>query len=783
VRTRFLRIAVVAALALLCVGQVADAQSPTDARGGSRRTQISNSFHHARVAFHPQTGAVRMLGGSVARPVATRVELDMPRTAVGAANAFLNRNATLFGVGAASDLRLGQRQAATGGRTILRYQQTYRGVPVLAGDLVVDVSRGNDIVSVNGEAANALSLSTTPAISALQARRAAIATIANDRGVAASSLSAGTPHLWIYDARLFGPEGGYGSRLAWRTEVTSGSPVTLRELVMVDAQRGGILFHFSEIESVAANRIVCDRNNVRKNEKTCGTSGEPVVITATKGGYNSASQDAQRAFDYSGNTWTFYFKRFGRNSLNGKGLQLKSTVRLCPTTERCPYANAFWNGIQMYYGAGYAKGDDVDGHELTHGLTELTSNLMYFYETGAINEAMSDIMGEFIDQDFNDSHDNDGAAAKWLMGEDIPGGAIRNMQNPPNDGQPDKMTSALWFKAPNYYCDDCDNGGVHSNSGVANKAAYLLGEDAAHAPIAFNGQSIRPLGRDKAATLFYEVDANLLTSGSRYLDLASALKQACQNLLGTTPKTITGAPSPTGAFTAANCAQVTKVILATQMTHRAVNGPPNNGAVCPAAHPNRTNVYTDRLEYTGAQLASIPWTQSGGLWHADAEYASSATKGKQYHDFHGTDYGSGAVSNSNITNGFLTMKSAHHIPANAYLRFNHSYLFDNGSEDIPRTNRFYDGGRVEYSTDGHTWKDLGPLFDSNGYNATIFSGRGNAFAGKKAFGGQSNGYYASRANLSALAGKNVKFRWHIASDNLYGDLGWFLDDIVIYSCN
>src|SRR3954453_5695267 len=128
VRNRFLRIAVVSALALLCVGQVADAQSPTGARGGSRRTQISNAFHHARVALQPQTGAVRMLGGSVARPVATRLELGMPRTAVGAATAFLAQNVTLFGVGATADLRLGQRQAATGGRTILRYQQTYKGV-------------------------------------------------------------------------------------------------------------------------------------------------------------------------------------------------------------------------------------------------------------------------------------------------------------------------------------------------------------------------------------------------------------------------------------------------------------------------------------------------------------------------------------------------------------------------------------------------------------------------------------------------------------------------------
>src|SRR5262249_53341162 len=146
-------------------------------------------------------------------------------------------------------------------------------------------------------------------------------------------------------------------------------------------------------------------------------------------------------------------------------------------------------------------------------------------------------------------------------------------------------------------------------------------------------------------------------------------------------------------------------------------------------------------------------------------------------------FGSSAPSNSNVRNSYLTMKNARHIPAHAYLRFNQWYIFDNGSEYSSTDHRAYDGGRVEYSTNGGaTWKDLGPLFDSNGPNKVIASGRGNPLAGKHAFGGQSNGYYASRANLASLAGKNVTFRWHIASDNQWGDFGWFLDDISIYSC-
>jgi Zn-dependent metalloprotease len=789
-RTRLLQIVAVATLALLCVGQAADAQSPTGARGASRTAQISSQFHHARVAFSTQTGTVRMLGGSPARPLATSSQLGSPRTALGAANAFLSRNAALFGVGEASDLRLGSRQAASQGRTVLRYQQTYKSVPVVAGDVVVDVSGGNDIISVNGEAANGLSLSVRPYISPAQARQTALATVARAHGVSASTLRATSPRLWVYDARLFGPDGAYGSALAWRTEVTGGSSASMRELVMVDAQKGGVLFHFSEIEAVSPNRTVCDRNNTHKDPKLCGTTGEPVVIAANGTGYGSATTDAQRAFDYAGNTWNFYFKRFGRNSLNGAGLPLRSTVRFCyaDTSVTCPLPNAFWNGQQMFYGAGFAAADDVDGHELTHGFTQFTSHLLYAYQSGAINEAMSDIMGEFVDQDFNDAFDNDSPSAKWLVGEDIPGfpNGIRNMADPALSfgiPQPDRMTSPNWYQAVNAFDD---NGGVHENSGVANKAAYLLGEDATHAPIAFNGQSIQPLGRDKAAALFFEVDGHILTSGSDYADLASALKQACQNLLGTTPKAISGAPSPTGAFTAANCAQVNKVILATAMSHRAVDSPRASAPACPTAKPHRgANIFNDPVEYNAPQTtgSSFPWL-IGALWSADNQNATSVNRTKQFHDFNGVDFGSSVASSANIKNGYLTLKTARHIPANAYLRFNHWYVFDNGTEYTTPTNDRFDGGRVEYSTDGGAhWLDLGPKFDSNGYDGTIFTGRGNPLAGKRAFTGQSRGYLASRANLASLAGKDVKFRFHIATDDQWSDYGWFLDDIAIYTCS
>ena len=122
-------------------------------------------------------------------------------------------------------------------------------------------------------------------------------------------------------------------------------------------------------------------------------------------------------------------------------MQLVSTIDFCPDrTSNCPYENAFWDGAQMVYGDGFATADDVVGHELTHGVTEFSSHLFYYQQSGAINESMSDVFGEYID--LVNGAGTDTPAVRWLMGEDIPGfGAIRDMENPPAFGDPDRMLS------------------------------------------------------------------------------------------------------------------------------------------------------------------------------------------------------------------------------------------------------------------------------------------------------------------------------------------------------
>ena len=203
------------------------------------------------------------------------------------------------------------------------------------------------------------------------------------------------------------------------------------------------------------------------------------------------------------------------------------------------YCNAFWDGVEMVYGD--ACGlivDDVVGHEMTHGVTEHTSNLTYSYESGAINESISDIFGKGVA--FYLGHDT--GADKWLLGEDSGLGAIRDMANPPAYNQPDKMSSPYW------YTGSGDHGGVHTNSGVGNKTAYLMTDGDT-----FNGYTVTGIGWAKTAQIFYYTNVYLLTASSNYAALGHALVQACANLTGYY------------GITAADCAQVSIAAYATEI--------------------------------------------------------------------------------------------------------------------------------------------------------------------------------------------------------------------------
>ncbi|MFP6598721.1 MAG: M4 family metallopeptidase, partial [Candidatus Hydrogenedentota bacterium] len=312
--------------------------------------------------------------------------------------------------------------------------------------------------------------------------------------------------LVIYDPQILGQPGSL--RLAWASILTDESSIDIREQVLIDAHSGDTILRFSLVHTVI-NRLIYDSGN---------TSADPgsLILTETTG--SSSVSDVNFAFNYLGDTYDYFFTNHGRDSLDGAGYTLSATVRLCPSGEPCPYQNAFWSGSRMYFGQGFAAADDVVAHELVHGFTSSTSNLIYSSQPGAINEALSDIWGEFIDQ--TNTGGTDTAGVRWLLGEDVPVfGAIRDMQTPANFGDPDRRCSSLYYSGP------FDNQGVHINSGVINKLAYLLTDGDT-----FNGYTINGMGVASVSDLLYHMQVNLLNASSDFAAFYDAITQAAVNL-------------------------------------------------------------------------------------------------------------------------------------------------------------------------------------------------------------------------------------------------------------
>ena len=689
-----------------------------------------------RRGVHRQTGMTNFIAADPQRPISVPAAETQGLDEDDYADVLLERFGPEFGLKNPSreleQIALDQRRD---GGTTRRYQQTYHGVPVLAGQLILNSDDQGRLLSLNGEVSPLLDIETQASISEAEATDAALGAIAKQYGLPADELSADDPELWIFDERLLLPS-SRPVELVWRMDVNSTERLEIDELVLVNAHTGGISLRFNQVDT-ALNRSTYDAEN--------GTV-LPGVLRCNEGNPTCSGGDSHEvaAHLHAGDTYNFYLTHHGRDSMNDAGMAIVSTVHF-----GVDYANAFWSGSyqQMVYGDyfGFPLGDDVVAHELTHGVTDYSSNLFYYYQSGAINESLSDLWGEFVD--LTNGRGNDSSGVRWLMGEDITGvGAIRDMSDPTIYGDPDKMTSPNYYTGSSDYDSFGDNGGVHTNSGVNNKAVYLMVDGGS-----FNGRTIDPLGIDKVAAIYYEVQTGLLTTGADYLDLYQALYQACQMLVG-----------GSDGITSGDCVEVRQATEAVEMNLEPVPGYNPEVALCPSDRAPLTYFF-DGFEagggnwITGLEQGSvIPWIVASGyaaegqnmLWGSD-EYLS--------------------------TDSWVSMNLD--IPVEArlstFLHFEHAFGFEDGQ---------WDGGWLEYSTDGgSTWTDAdGLLHSGQGYNGTLQPSNPNS--GQAAFVNNSHGYLHSRYNISALAGNSVRFRWRMSTDSIIYDWGWFIDNVHIYMC-
>ena len=228
----------------------------------------------------------------------------------------------------------------------------------------------------------------------------------------------------------------------------------------------------------------------------------------------------------------YYQNIHKRNSLDGKGMKLISTVHIGEK-----WNNAAWNGKQMLYGDGdgsyfssLAGAIDVAGHEMTHGVITNTANLVYENESGAINESIADIFGVLSEINANGS----GVVADWDIGEDVytpytPGdGGLRSLSDPKTRTLP-AVYGLKDNRYPDHYSDrylgDLDKGGVHINSSINNKAAYLIAEGGEH-----NGVMVKGITSAKLEKILYHALTKYLVPSSGFGEMRGAMIQSARDL-------------------------------------------------------------------------------------------------------------------------------------------------------------------------------------------------------------------------------------------------------------
>jgi Zn-dependent metalloprotease len=215
------------------------------------------------------------------------------------------------------------------------------------------------------------------------------------------------------------------------------------------------------------------------------SNGTSLPGTLLRGEGDPASSDpaVNEAYDGLGATYDLFKEVYDRNSIDDRGLRLDASVHFDRN-----YDNAFWNGQQMVFGDGdgrlfnrFTVAIDVIGHELTHGVTEKTAGLEYHNESGALNESFSDVFGSLVKQYFlKQSADKaDWLIGKGLLAPGIRGVALRSMSDPgtafddPTLGKDPQPGNYSDF-AHSSDDDEGDFGGVHTNSGITNRAFYLV---------------------------------------------------------------------------------------------------------------------------------------------------------------------------------------------------------------------------------------------------------------------------------------------------------------------
>ena len=495
--------------------------------------------------------------------------------------------------------------------THARFQQTVRGVPVFGGEGIVHLRRDGSISAVTDSFVPAVTVDTTPKLSGDEAIGHAV-----PRTGCASCLTAPpASDLWVlrHDGK---------DRLVWRVQlrIEDGSPQTALPVMFIDAHDGELVWQYDNLQtgsgpSLYSGTITFDTtlySGLYYTEDLTRKLGTFDLRNGSSTLYRF--EDADDVFDGASQragldahwgalkTYEYLKDVHDRNGIDGNGgptsqLAVDGVTRLI--TSRVHYGsnynNAFWNGTVMTYGDGDGSyfsplvSLDVAGHEMMHGVTQHTAGLIYAGESGALNESYSDVFGALVERHARGDGDQD---AIWKIGDEIytpatPGDALRYMESPHQasnkgytaDDDPDHYSER--------YTGGGDNGGVHINSGIANKTFHLLAMGGSH----HLGGSMTGIGADKAAAIWYRALTTYMTSSTNFMQAGRATYNAAVALYGE------GSPEAAAVVSAWG---LTGIVVDLQAPEAAITAPADGATV--VAPMTITASATDNVGVTSVQF-------------------------------------------------------------------------------------------------------------------------------------------------------------------------------------
>ena len=466
-----------------------------------------------------------------------------------------------------------------------KYQLFHKGVKVEFATYTLHTKAGK-IKSMNGDMYALENCNTSPRLTKEQAFSKAIAQIGAKQYLWENSEEAATMEYQKPAGELVllpvteetSSKETTNLRLAYKYDIYATNPVSRGDLY-IDAVSGKALFYNATIKhlgefsngphsSTKTNTAVVAANadtrySGAQTIQTTLSGASYILADATRGGgvntYNmkkGTSYTAAVNFTDADNNWTaaeyantnkdngaldahwgaektydYWSTVHGRNSYNNAGAAIKSYVHYSSA-----YDNAYWDGSVMTYGDGSGTyfdiltSIDVAGHEIGHAVCSNTANLAYQKESGAMNEALSDIWGACIE------YFSAPTKSTWLIGEDIERRAghlsLRSMSNPKTELQPDTYAGTYWKTVSCTPTSTNDYCGVHTNSGVLNHWFYILTIGKTGTNDKGSAYSVTGIGIDKAAKITYRMESVYMTSSSTFANARTYGIQAATDLFG-----------------------------------------------------------------------------------------------------------------------------------------------------------------------------------------------------------------------------------------------------------